>query len=166
MTDAPSPSRPFRIFDVDDRFRTMAMRRGGLTREQALRGAEKHVVQSAPQFNNWLDQDIDALRDTIRAAAAGTAEADWRVRAAEQAAGVRDIARTLNFAILSSIASALATVLEAAESGRETKLDALERHVEAIILTRRRTQAGEPTEHLAEVDENLRRVVSRARAES
>jgi hypothetical protein len=164
MTDVAPPVRPFRIFDVDDRYRRMAVRRGGPSRDQALRQAEEQVAQQTPQFDAWLDQDIEGLAEIVTRLAAGAAEEGWAAAASERAVSIRDIARTLRLEVLASIAGALAAVIEPADTARETRPEALQRHVEAIRLARRRTQLGLPSDRLNEVDDSLRRVIEKARS--
>ncbi len=168
MADAQQPSspkappKPFRLFDVDDRYRKMAARRGGPARDQAIRQALIQIDQQKPQFDAWLDEDLKALTELVASAAGGQPGEDWLQAAADRSRGVRDIAKTLKLEILASVANALCAVLDVVlAKGGEVRIDALQRHVEAIALARGHALRGLSPDRMSEMDDSLRAVVAR-----
>src|SRR5205085_5158198 len=53
-------------FYVDTRFQRLARRPGGVPREQALEGAQANIDESKPEFEIWLDAELQNLAAVVR----------------------------------------------------------------------------------------------------
>ena len=60
------PNREAQTFFVDTRFQQMARRPGGVPREQALENAQSNIEERKPEFEAWLDAELQNLAEAVR----------------------------------------------------------------------------------------------------
>lgn len=161
MTKSPNPE--VRIFLVDTRFQKMARRAGGVPCEQALERAQAAIDKLKPEFDNWLDRELQDFESLIVSAYAGDAKPDWIDIANFHGRQLRDIGTTMRFELLSFIADSLCELLDSISAGGECNMDSIVCHVDALILCRQDRFRDLRPEQVPELTNGLRRVAKRAR---
>jgi hypothetical protein len=151
-----------RIFEVDTRFQALARRSGGVPREQALERAQEKIEEVKPQFDEWLDIEMDKLTTLIKKAQAGTAESNWIAAAIIRTRQLHHSAATLGAELLAFIAGSLRDVLESMEGGGECNMESITCHVDALVLARQSSYRRLRPDQVPELTEGLRQVARRA----
>ena len=150
-----------RIFPVDTRFQKMARRAGGVPREQAIERAQAEIDEIKPEFDDWLDRELQDFASLIANAHAGNAKTDWIAIANFRSRQLRDIGTTMRFALLSFIADSLCELLDSITTGGECNMDSIVCHVDALILSRQDPYRHLQPEQVPELAKGLRRVAKR-----
>jgi len=151
-----------RIFSIDTRFQKMARREGGVPREQAVETAQAKIDEIKPEFDNWLDRELQDFASLIANAQAGDAQPDWIVIANFRSRQLRDIGTTMRFELLSFIADSLCDLLDSIAASGECNVDSIVCHVDALILSRQDRYRDLQPEQVPELTKGLRRVAKRA----
>jgi hypothetical protein len=154
-----------RVFSVDTRFQRMARRVGGIPREQAIEQAQVQIEEIKVGFDEWLEQEIQALANLIRRAQAGDAEPDWIEIANFRSRQLRDVGTTMDSELLTFIADALCQVLDAMAAGTERDFDSIISHIimchiDALLLIRHKSYRRLKPDQLPELTNGLRKVVN------
>jgi hypothetical protein len=156
------PDHPdVREFHVETRYQTMARRKGGVPRDQAIKQAEQQIELLKPQFDDWLDGELQEFAALIKTAEAGAAEAGWIAGANRRSHDLRDCASTLGFELLAFIANSLCEILDAIEAGRPCNIDSIACHLDALTLARQGNYRYMKPEQVPELTEGLDKVVKR-----
>lgn len=153
-----SSDRPARTFVVDTRFQQMARRPGGIPRAQALESAQTEIEHSKPQFDQWLDRELDALTALVREAQAGAPPPQWITRMSQHSRQLRDVGTTLGFPLLTFIAGNLCDLLETLRPDGESNLETIACHVDSLLLARRREYQHLRPDQVPELSRGLRLV--------
>jgi hypothetical protein len=151
-------NREARTFFVDTRFQKMARRPGGISRAQAIENAQLKIEANKPEFEAWLDSELQALVDLVGKVRAGTAEPQWVELACSHCRQLRDIGTTVGYTLLTFIASNLCEILEGAAPGVESNLEMAACHVDALLLARQARYRNMRPDQLPELSGGLRRV--------
>jgi hypothetical protein len=157
-----NPSREAQTFFVDTRFQRMARRPGGVPREQALEGAQANIEDSKPEFEAWLDAELQNLAEVVRNAQAGTAEPGWPEDVCFRSRQLRDLGTTMGFVLLTFVANNLCEMLEGTHAGHECNVETITCHLDALFLARQEQYRNMPLEQLPELIKGLRLVAETA----
>jgi hypothetical protein len=149
------------IFEVETRFQALARRSGGIPREQALEKAQEKIEEVKPQFDEWLDIEMDKLTTLIKKVQAGTADSNWVAAAIIRTRQLHHSSATLGAELLAFIAGSLRDVLESIESGSEINMESITCHVDALVLARQASYRRLRPDQVPELTEGLRQVVRR-----
>lgn len=150
------------MFFVDSRFQRLARRPGGVSREQAMKNAQAKIDESKPEFDAWLDQELQALVDLIQKVEAGAADPGWRDVVCAHSVQLRDIGTTMGFTLLTFIATNLCEILEGT-NGNECNTELITCHVDALLLSRQQQYRNLRPDQLPELSGGLRRVAESAK---
>ncbi len=157
--DNPDPKTKARVFTVETRFQKMARRPGGIPREQALEEAAAKIEEIKPGFDDWLNEELQALADVINNAKAGTPAPDWIELANTHCYQVRDAGTTMHSELLTFIAGSLCEVLDAITAGAECNMESIICHLDALFLARQQRYRDMKPDQVPELISGLRRVV-------
>jgi hypothetical protein len=148
-----------RVFPVDTRFQQLARRPGGLPRDKAIERAESKVDAVKPDYDAWLDTELQDLSGLVKGAQSGDAKPNWIEKAAFRSRELRDSATALRFELLSFIAGSLCDVFDAIEGGSECNMEAITCHIDALLLARNMSYRRLKPEQVPELTKGLRQVV-------
>jgi hypothetical protein len=126
------------LIPVNTRFHSLALRPGGLSRDQAIQSAEAVLGELKPQFGNWLDHELQLLIASIPAGATEVSSDDpWLEPAYRHCRAVRDVGATMGFELLTFAANNLCDIIEVVRAGVECPFDAIESQIQALLLAKR-----------------------------
>src|SRR5215470_10226008 len=156
MPKTPSPEA--HTFFVETRFQRLARRPGGVPRELALESAQNNIDQSKPDFEIWLDAELQNLATVVRSAEAGSAGPGWREDVSSRSRQLRDLGATMGFVLLTFVANNLCEILEAAPAGHECDMETITCHLDALFLARQGQYRHMRLEEVPELTKGLRLV--------
>jgi hypothetical protein len=156
MPKTPAPEA--HTFFVDTRFQRMARRPGGVPREVALESAQSNIDQSRPDFETWLDAELQNLAAVVRSVQAGTAAPGWPDDVCYRSRQLRDLGTTMGFVLLTFIANNLCEILEATSAGHECDMETITCHLDALFLARQEQYRHMRLEDVPELTKGLRLV--------
>jgi hypothetical protein len=150
------------IFPVDTRFQQMARRPGGVPRERALEGAQRHIDELKPDFNHWLSRELKQLAASIQQV--GDNPGDEAVlELAHQACGqLRDVCGTMGYELVTFIADNFCEILDAIKAGATYDQNVVNCHMDALALARTDAYRKLRPEQVPEMTNGLRRMVELA----
>jgi hypothetical protein len=149
-----------RLFFVDTRFQKMARRPGGMPRAQAIENAQQQIEERAPDFEGWLDGELQMLCDVMRGVVAGAPAPDWPESALFHARQLRDVGTTVGYALLTFVAGNLCEILERPSAADASNRQSIACHVDALLLARQRRYRNMRPDQLPELSEGLRKVLA------
>jgi len=156
------PERQALTFFVETRFQRLARRPGGVPRERALEMAQENIENSKPEFEAWLDTELQELANIVRSAEAGTAEPGWIEDICSRSRQMRDLGATMGFVLLTFVANNLCEILEGTQAGHEYNMETIRCHLDALLLARQKQYREMPLEQLPELIKGLRLVAQSA----
>ena len=156
-------NRQARTFFVETRFQRMARRTGGVPRAQAVKNAEATIEENKPEFEAWLDQELQALAGLIGNARAGHAGPEWHDTACSRTRQLRDVGATMGFDLVTFVADNLCEILEGTHAGSEHDMELINCHVDCLFLARQEQYRNLRPEQLPQLSGGLRRVVESMR---
>lgn len=116
------------------RFHKLAKREGGITREEALKKAEKFIESLKPQYIEWLRADMEKLQTIVRAFREGVpGPVEWKA-AYRQSCVIRDLGSTFDYYTVTDIADSLCELLKRFEGNGVHHQSAVEAHLHALQL--------------------------------
>jgi hypothetical protein len=148
-----------RIFPVETRFQQLARRPGGIPRDKALEQAQSKIDEAKPTFDDWLNQQLEALVAVVERAQTANADLEWVETANRYCRQLRDVGTTMDFELLTFIAGSLSEMLDAIAVGSECNMDSIRCHIDALLLARQKSYRGVKPEQVPELIRGLRRVV-------
>ncbi len=149
-----------RIFPVETTFQKQARRPGGVPRDRAIKHATSRVEEVKPEFDDWLDKELNALADVVRKAQNGEAQPGWIDVANNHTRQLRDVGTTMGSELLTYIAGSLCEILDEITAGAQCNIDSITCHLDALFLARQKPYWGMKPEQVPELTAGLRRVVS------
>lgn len=158
MSPPKSTTQDVAIFFPDTRFERMARRAGGLTREEAMKGAQQQLDEIKPDFEPWLDkqlQDLRAVLEGLKDGAAFSLPMDTGQRICAQ---VQDVGTTMGFGLVTFVANALYEILETVKAGAPYDKDMVTCHVDALFFVTREPYRNMSPEDVPELTAGLRRL--------
>lgn len=148
-----------KVFLPKTRFQTLARRPGGVPRSRAVENAQSNVEEEARvSFDDWLEQELEGLIDTVERAKAGAHVDQWIDTALFHAHSLRDAGTTVGFELLTFIAGTFCTILEGIKSGAECKIESLTCHIDALLLIRKKQYRNLRPDQVPELSDGLHRV--------
>jgi hypothetical protein len=156
MPKTPSPEA--HMFFVETRFQRLARRPGGVPRELALESAQCNIDQSRPDFELWLDAELQNLAAVVRSAEAGAAEPGWPEDVCSRSRQLRDLGTTMGFVLLTFVANNLCEILEATPAGHDCDMETITCHLDALFLARQEQYRHLRLEDVPELTKGLRLV--------
>jgi hypothetical protein len=150
-----------RIFSVVTNFQKLALRPGGVPRDKAIAQADAELRQMKPEFDKWIDEEIEALRSALPAGGQGAGQGDWVAAAATHAGRLRDVGSTAGYELVTFVANAMCDILESGEAATARGIDSLNTQFDALQLVRRPQYYRLRPEDLPELKNGLLRVVAR-----
>jgi hypothetical protein len=156
MPKTPAPEA--HTFFVETRFQRMARRPGGVPREVALESAQSNIDQSRPDFEIWLDAELQNLAAVVRSAEAGAAAPGWPDDVCCRSRQLRDLGTTMGFVLLTFIANNLCEILEATPAGHDCDMETITCHLDALFLARQEQYRHMRLEDVPELTKGLRLV--------
>ncbi len=148
-----------RIFAVETRFQKLAKRPGGIPRDRAIEQAQIGIEKVQPEFDSWLDTELQELAGLIKSAELGEADPAWIERANSHSRQLSDSAGTLQFELLSFIANSLCDVLDVIQADNTANMESITCHMDALMLARQKSYRRLRPEQVPELTKGLRRVV-------
>lgn len=158
MSPPKSTTQDVAIFFPDTRFERMARRAGGLTREEAMKGAQTQLDQIKPDFEPWLDgklQDLKLALGGLSDGAAFSPSMDTGQRICTQ---VQDVGSTMGFSLVTFVANALFELLETVKAGAPYDKDMVTCHVDALFFVVREPYRNMSPEDVPELTAGLKRL--------
>jgi hypothetical protein len=147
-----------RIFPVETRFQQLARRPGATPRDKALAQAQSKIDEAKPAFDDWLNQQLDALVDVVKRAQTQDADAEWAEAANRYCRQLRDVGTTMDFELVTFIAGSLSEMLDAITAGAACDMESIQCHIDALLLARQSSYRGVKPEQVPELISGLRRV--------
>ena len=154
------------IFYVDSRFERLARRPGAVGREQALTQAQSQIDELKTDFGDWLDQELQHLRVVIAEIECDPGDAALLERGENICSHIQDIGATMAYPLVTFVAKSLGMFLEAVKAGATYDKDAIECHVNALLLVKSDSYRDLRPDQVPEMTVGLRRVVELARSDS
>jgi hypothetical protein len=148
-----------RIFDVETTFQKYARRPGGVPRDRAIKYAMSRVDELKPEFDDWLDKELQALAEAVRKAEEGHEARGWIDTINNHARQLRDVGTTMDSELLTYIAGSLCSVLDEMAAGAKFNKESISCHVDALFLARQRQYRGLKPEQVPELIAGLRQVL-------
>jgi hypothetical protein len=148
-----------RIFAVETRFQKLAKRSGGIPRDTAIERAQSGIEEVKPEFDSWLDTELQELASLIKGAELGEAVPGWIESANFHSRQLCDSATTLQFELLSYIANSLCDVLDVIQTDQNYSMESITCHIDALMLARQKSYRRLRPEQVPELTKGLRRVV-------
>ena len=156
MAEKPDPE--VRIFSANTRFQSMARRRGGVPREQALASAQAAIEEVKVGFDSWLEGELRALIELIASVRSGEADIDWVDTAQFHCNQLRDVGGTVGFELLTFVANTLCTIFDGIKAGAECNMESITCHLDALLLIRQKPYRHLRPDQLPELSNGLFRV--------
>jgi len=149
------------VFSVTTRFETLARRPGGLRREEALERAQSSVEEAAPDFQAWVERELQALMTAAELCDPQAKDIKERAESvALYARRVRDVGTTMGYELLTFVADRLCEMLEAVEAGAEYRRDLVDLHIEALLLSRQERYRHMRPDEVPELSSGLTRMAN------
>lgn len=159
--DASENKREVKILHVETRFSTMANRKGGISRKDAVKRAETFVEHAGGEYPSWLDRDMKLLIEAfehVHAAKGFTpATHDATYRCAGQ---IRDLGGTFGYPLTTSVGDSLCELIFRLAEAKLYSREALEAHTNALKLVCTPNFKGVPASAVGELMDSLEKLVS------
>ena len=150
-----------RIFSVVTNFQKLALRPGGVPRDKSIAQADAELKEMKPEFDKWIDEEVEALRAALPAVGQGSGDSDWVAAATVHAGRLRDVGSTAGYDLVTFVAGAMCDILESGGAATERGIDSLNTQFDALQLVRQPQYYRLGPEDLPELKNGLLRVVAR-----
>jgi hypothetical protein len=158
MSPPKSTTQDVAIFFPDTRFERMARRAGGLTREEAMKGAQQQIDQIKPDFEPWLDKQLQDLKAVLSGLVEGAPFSLPMDTGQRICAQVQDVGTTMGFGLVTFVANALYEILETVKAGAPYDKDMVTCHVDALFFVTREPYRNMSPDDVPELTAGLRRL--------
>lgn len=159
MAEKKSDDDRVKVFSVETTFQRQARRPGGVPRDRAIQHALEGIEEVKPEFDDWLETELQALSNVVRDAEKGEAPAEWVDQANRHARHLRDVGTTMGSELLTYIAGSLSEVLDEITAGAKYNIASITCHVDALFLARQRRYRNLKPEQVPELTAGLRQVL-------
>lgn len=150
------------IFPVDTRFQQMARRPGGVPRERALDGAQRHIDELKPDFNHWLSRELKQLATSIQQVGDNPGDEAVLELAHQACRQLRDVCGTMGYELVTFIADNFCEILDAIKAGATYDQNVVDCYMDALALARTDAYRKLRPEQVPEMTNGLRRMVELA----
>ena len=158
---ASEPQNEGKMFAVESNFQKMARRSGGISRDQALEGAQMAIDKIKMSFGDWLEGELEALLAQLRKSSTASAgDVSWAETAIIHARQIRDVGTTMGFELITFITNNLCEILEAIIAGLPPRNEMIVCHIDALLLAKQEKYRHLRPEQLPELSSGLRRVLA------
>lgn len=158
MSPPKSPSRNATIFFADTPFERMARRSGGMTRDEAVKGAQAQLEEMKFEFEPWLESQLQDLRTALTGHKDGSSYVLTMQSGQRICVEVQDVGTTMGFALVTFVANALYEILETVKAGAPYDKDMVDCHVDALFFVTREPYRNMSPEDVPELSSGLRRL--------
>jgi hypothetical protein len=163
MSDKATAGDGAREFYTETNFQKQARRPGGIARDQAVKNAVANIEMLKPSFEDWLNEQINALVKSIPKGGSIPAGLSWIDAADINSQRLADVAATMDYRFMSFVAKNLSLIFDAIRNGAEYRGDVIECHINALRLSRQQQYRELRSEDLPELSEGLRRILESPR---
>jgi hypothetical protein len=159
--DKPAEKPEVKIMHVQTRFTTMANRRGGMDRDEALERAETFVENVEEKYPDWVDKDMKELAKVVaQIKAEGGFTKDSYDSAYRGACRVRDLGGTFGYELTTAVGDSLCELIFRLAEGNLHSQDALDTHMNALKLVCTPQFRGAPVSSLTDLTDSLAKLVN------
>jgi hypothetical protein len=151
-----------REFPVETDFHRKARRAGGVTRNQAVGGAEAQIETLKVEFTDWLKDGLERLQSAIRLADAHPENAVVLEDAFRSSCELRDIGTTMGYELVTFVAYRLCEVLDAIRNGADYDEVLIRCHLDALQLARQDSYKNVSPDQVPELCDGLRLAAERS----
>ena len=146
-----------REFPVETDFHKKARRAGGVTRNQAVGGAEAQIETLKEEFTDWLKDGLERLQSAIRLADIHPDKATVLEDAFRSSCELRDIGTTMGYELVTFVANRLCEVLNAIRNGADYDKVLIRCHLDALQLARQDSYRNVSPDQVPDLCDGLRR---------
>jgi len=165
MSDKVTAGDGAREFYTETNYQKQARRPGGNARDQAIKNADANIEMLKPSFEDWLNEQINALVKIIpKGESSIPAGLSWIDAADINSQRLADVAATMDYRFMSFVAKNLSLIFDAIRNGSEYRGDVIECHINALRLSRQQQYRELRSEDLPELSEGLRRILESPRS--
>ena len=133
------------------RFHRLAMREGGIGRDDAIKKVQKFIQELKPKYIEWLGKDMERLESIVEGLRIGTpGHVEWQ-QTYRQACVIRDLGSTFGYHAVTEVADSLCELVKRLETNGVHHQQAIETHMRALQLV----GAAETDALSASVDQRL-----------
>jgi hypothetical protein len=158
MSPPKSTTQDASIFFPDTRFERMARRAGGLTREQAVSGAQKQIEELQSDFGPWLAKQLKDLRIALADLPDGSCFTSRMGDGQRICSQVQDVGATMGYSLVTFVANALYEILETVKAGAPYDKDMVGCHIDALFFVIQEPYRNMSPDDLPELSAGLRRL--------
>jgi hypothetical protein len=155
----PTPPDEVRLFEVETPFHQKAKRKGGISKERAIEAAQAQIEKAKPGFEQWLDDELKELASLIERVKNGEDSSNWLEDMDFRAHQLRDSASTLEFELLSFVATALCEILDSIKAGNACNMEAIRCNIDALLLAGQKSYRRLRPEQVPDLTNGLHRIV-------
>lgn len=116
------------------RFHRMALRDGGISREEAVKKVQKMIANLKPTYLQWLENDMHALKEKLESLKTDSSSRDDSQSAYRQSCAIRDLGTTFGYGAVTDIADSLCELLNRLEANGARHDQAIEAHFRALQI--------------------------------
>jgi len=157
-----SSSNGAREFPVETDFQKKARRPGGVTRNQAVGGAQAQIETLKDEFTDWVKDGLKRLQSSIQLAETQPADATLIEDAFRSSCELRDIGTTVGYELVTFVADRLCAVLVAIRNGADYDKVLIRCHLDALQLARQDFYKNVSPDQVPDLCDGLRRAAERS----
>jgi len=116
------------------RFHRLAMREGGLTRDEALARVQKFIQILKPQYVEWLRADLEKLTSMSGEIESSAPDSAGWASFYKQSCVIRDLGSTFGYHAVTEVADSLCELIKRLEATGNHHPPAIEAHLRALQL--------------------------------
>lgn len=160
-TPKPPASPEVKVIHVQTRFTTMANRKGGMSREDAMQRAETFVETVEQKYPEWVDKDLTTLMGIIaQIKKEGGFTPESYDAAYRGACRVRDLGGTFGYDLTTKVGDSLCELIFRLAEGDLYSEEALDTHMNALRLVCTPQFRGVPISSLKDLTDSLAKLVN------
>lgn len=116
------------------RFHRMALRDGGISRDDAVKNVQKMIETLKPTYLEWLEKDMLALKDKLEVLKTDRSSHDDSRSAYRLSCAIRDLGTTFGYGAITDIADSLCELLNRLVANGARHDQAIEAHFQALQI--------------------------------
>jgi len=151
-----------REFPVETDFHKKARRAGGVTRNQAVGGAEAQIDTLKEEFTDWLKDGLKRLQSAIQLADTHPGNANVLEDAFRSSCELRDIGTTMGYELVTFVANRLCEFLDAIRNGADYDKELIRCHLDALQLASQHSYKNVSPDQVPELCDGLRLAAERS----
>lgn len=150
-----------KVMHVQTRFTTMATRKGGMTRQEAMNRADTFVEKIEEKYPDWVNKDmVELVKIITEIKKHGGFTQETYDSAYRGACRVRDLGGTFGFDLTTKVGDSLCELIFRLAEGKLYSQEALDTHMNALRLVCTPQFRGVPVSSLSELTDSLARLVN------